>query len=79
MNPLNDRRQRALEAGLDAIDATNIRSEHAHGIAEAIEVATRVKITGDLVDAVRTPWMTETEMREALATAFRAAGFEVIE
>lgn len=44
----------------------------------AIEVATRVRITPEIIAAAKptVPWLTE---KERIARAFRAAGFEVEE
>lgn len=88
-NPLADRRQRAREAYHDYLS----RVETVTGmpaVEEAIEVATRVKITPDIVAAARAGWaapedagnwLTDPGPRETarLVAAFRAAGFEVIE
>lgn len=72
---LADRRQRAREAGWDAIVDVGARE----GLEVAIETASRVRVTPEVVEAARTPWMTEAETHTALTAAFRAAGFEVEE
>lgn len=79
-DPIADRRQRAHEAYNDAIVemyndlelGTNSRFEL------AIEVATQVKITDDIVRAaaIQGP---DGVVAEILKVAFRAAGFEVVE
>jgi hypothetical protein len=76
---LLDRRQRAREAYWDDMRGLSMRTE---GIEAAIETATRVRITedviaaavevGDLAQGTKGAWRT-------LAAAFRAAGFEVEE
>ena len=75
-DPLADRRQRALEAGWDTDDRQG-------GIETAIETATRVKITEDIIDAAygEVPWeATERgDVHDIVKAAFRAAGFEVEE
>jgi hypothetical protein len=84
-----DRRQRAREAGLDAIDDPGlIRSQHASAIEAAIEVATRVKITPEVIEAGRAAWQAaggewteDPGLRQVarLAASLRALGFEVVE
>jgi hypothetical protein len=83
-DPLADRRQRAREASYDGVEPCEVCGKiHASGDVEAaIEAATRVKITedviaaavevGDLTQGTKGAWRT-------LAAAFRAAGFEVEE
>lgn len=72
MSALEERRQRAREAGWDAAspdDYTEIPD-----IDVAIETATRVRITDEVMTAfARTPG----QLEDALAAAFRAAGFIV--
>ncbi|MET0915759.1 MAG: hypothetical protein ABWY81_06120 [Jiangellaceae bacterium] len=78
VSPLGDRRQSALEA---FIDSTTMA--YFHDVQHAIETATRVKITDDIVTAM----LTEVDrvgvqnggIETGLAAAFRAAGFEVVE
>jgi len=82
MSELEDRRQRAREAGLDGIaDPTKYSMTVAKAVNAAIETATRVRITPEMIDvatqkpgAGRGPTMT---MRERLERALTAAGFEV--
>lgn len=71
---LADRRQRAREAFHDARAAAAVEFAE-HGLDEAIETATRVRVTPEIVEAsMAEPFITTAE---ALARAFRAAGFEV--
>lgn len=77
---LADRRQRARESFWDATFDVGARE----AAEVAIETATRVKITADVIDAASDefPWWThdsKNDMREPLIAAFRAAGFEVEE
>lgn len=73
-DPIADRRQRALEAFYDASGPAG-ESERPE---VAIEVATQVKITDDIVRAaaIQGP---DGVVAEILKVAFRAAGFEVVE
>lgn len=83
---LHDRRQRAREAGLDAVVGLVSRSL-VTGVAldEAIETATRVRIDKTVMQAA---WKTyleggsidvfdDTDLYDMLYAAFEAAGFEV--
>ncbi len=82
VTPLEERRQRAREAGQDALPPVSdgewsIRySEDA--IEAAIETATRVQITDEIEDSVQAA---RTDVRASAAdvarAALRAAGFEV--
>lgn len=72
MSALNDRRQRAREAYHDATDLPEKFSNR--GLDEAIETATRVQITPEMLDAMN-PAVGNRE--ERLKAAFEAAGFEV--
>jgi len=78
MTALDDRRQNAREAGWDAIVDVGARE----ALEVAIETATRVQITDEIVERMRVAvdsW-TWREDTEALArAAFEAAGFEVVE
>jgi hypothetical protein len=83
---LADRRQRAREAGLDAwadvcaVPSSEDRAENA--LNDAIEVATRVRVDDDIIDAAQQAFPIFTsadEARPVLTAAFRAAGFEVVE
>lgn len=72
MSALADRRQRAREAYYDGIGAFEA----------ALEVATQVKITGDVVETMYqamgcTMW--PNACQELLKMALEAAGFEVVE
>jgi hypothetical protein len=77
---LHDRRQRAREAGLDAVAGLVSRSLTT-GVAldEAIETATRVRIDEDIVNAVKTVTIARgsEQIINILRVAFEAAGFEV--
>jgi len=69
MTALDDRRQRAREAFWDAYGP----SDQGTPLDVAIEAATRVRITPEVIRAFNTP----NETVAGLAAAFRAAGFEV--
>lgn len=71
--PLDDRRQRACEAGQDAQDSCDC--SWPNSLEAAIETATRVRITPEIRRAWRRAWRGEG----SLADVFRAAGFEVEE
>lgn len=80
---LHDRRQRACEAFADSChvpyaNADTIDEVHA-AIDEAIETATRVRITPDIMYACREPsgYLLPSIIRDILQAAFSAAGFEV--
>lgn len=79
LSALDERRQRAREAALDTSGGVLF-----DGIDEAIETATRVKITPEIIEAARLGWASargnwDSEPRETsrLIAAFRTAGFEV--
>lgn len=84
---LADRRQRAREAGLDALsDALAVPSAGGrvgNALDDAIETATRARITPEVIEAFR--GRVEAGYRtipigqttSALTAAFHAAGFEV--
>lgn len=75
MSEIEDRRQRALEAGEDAGSYPYVT---ARTVEVAIEVATQVKVTHDIILAfVESPGDPD-DAGVALEAAFRAAGFEVI-
>lgn len=78
MSELTDRRQRARETGLDLVTAGGFSPGvlTSAGIEAAIETATRVRITPEIMNAAKptVPWLTE---KDRLTAAFRAAGFEV--
>lgn len=74
MSELEDRRQRAREAAWDKArpdDHTEIPD-----VDEAIEVATRVKITREMVQVLANGGASDVQ---DLRDIFAAAGFEVIE
>lgn len=75
MTAVDDRRQAAREAGQDTASVSAVA---VNAIDAAIETATRVQITSEIIAAAKptVPWLTE---KERLARAFRAAGFEVEE
>jgi hypothetical protein len=84
---LTDRRQRAREAFWDA--SAGLMSGAGDGVEAAIEVATRVRITPEIIEAARAGWLAASTDRASwteepgprqvgrLEAAFRAAGFEV--
>jgi hypothetical protein len=85
---LDDRKQRAREAGQDAYpDSEHHCDCRAAGMVDdAIEVATRVRVDDDIVAAAREElrrqafgWLDLRASRVIIAAAFRAAGFEVEE
>lgn len=73
VSPLVERRQRAFETGLD------YPHDDVQGLLDvAIETATRVRITPELLHEARpNAFITMTETRRIVEAAFRAAGFEV--
>lgn len=73
MSALDDRRQSAREAFRDANEML------ADPIDEAIETATRVRINHDVMVAFLTAPDDPDDIAGPLASAFRAAGFEVEE
>jgi hypothetical protein len=76
------RRQRAREAAHDAAPYLVRTGPGVAAIDEAIETATRVQITDEVLDAGYPSVLTERDRklcRPLLAAAFRAAGFEVEE
>jgi hypothetical protein len=76
MSALEERRQRAREAGRDAACVHLIDGACELGIDEAVETATRVRITGEALMAMNPA----TGHREArLRAALEALGFEVEE
>lgn len=73
------RRQIAREAGQDAAEVSWVE---ATGIDEAIEVATRVRVTDEVVEAAQHAFPVLRDVAEGkrmLEAAFAAAGFEVVE
>jgi hypothetical protein len=84
-DPITDRRQRAREAAYDnpSVSAAAERSATVSAMLDdAVEAATRVKLTYDIVNAAiaaDAPYMMGADIDEVLTAAFRAAGFEVEE
>ncbi len=76
---VEERRQRAREAGLDAAADDGSELDWGDKIDAAIETATRVQITDDVLHAFWDSWALSSSGTAALAAAFRAAGFEVVE
>lgn len=74
MSELEDRRQRAREAAYDADPDSATMYYDRGSIQSAIEVATRVKLTPEIIEAAFTAGAT---MRAR--AVLEAAGFEVIE
>ena len=73
MTELDDRRQQAREAFYDTLQDGRVDSFN-----EAIETATRVRITPEIAEAFLTaPGDDPEDIWEPLRVAFRAAGFEV--
>lgn len=70
---LHDRRQRAIEAYHDTY------TPDLNPLDQAIETATRVRITPDIMYACREPsgYLLPSIIRDILQAAFSAAGFEV--
>ena len=82
MNEHKDRRQNAIEAAYDSpflSDAARMSATVRRMIDEAITVATRVKITDEIVQAFTDDPDLWPSIEAPLRDAFRAAGFEVIE
>lgn len=87
MSEIEDRRHRAWEAYHDATDLPEKFTQC--GLADAIETATRVRITPEIIEAARVgylgagngSWTQDPGPRQAarLKAAFEAAGFEVEE
>lgn len=71
-DPIVDRRQRALEAYWDELGMRD-REVSAQS---AIEVATQVKITDDILGMIPA---TRSDAYDVACDIFRAAGFEVVE
>jgi predicted deacylase len=78
MSALGDRRRRAREAYRDTREGAEVPA-----VEVAIETATRVRITPEIVGAARwTPGIAAVDEHDTyrmLAAAFRAAGFEIEE
>lgn len=86
-NELADRRQRAREAAYDEPAWQLASADEVNRIAAAIETATRVQITPEMIEAFGDAWHATQvsgasrrpgdRRRAGLIAAFRAAGFEV--
>jgi hypothetical protein len=75
MSALEDRRQAAREAYHDATDLPEKFSQY--GLTDAIETATRVRITPEIIDAATRVARGSWTFGPAVRAAFEAAGFEV--
>lgn len=77
-DPLEDRRQAAREAAYVATANSSPYYELKAATEAAIESATQVKITQEVISAGKpvVPWLTEAER---IKRVFEAAGFEVVE
>lgn len=73
---LADRRQRAREAFYDRCDTGGMVNT---AINEAVEVATRVRVTDEVVEAAELADDDGAAFVSVITAAFAAAGFEVIE
>lgn len=76
MSEIEDRRQRAREVYWDVLGTRSAEV----AAQEAIETATRVKITDEMIQVFRRnmkPTASADYITEKLATFFTAAGFEV--
>ncbi|MET0417855.1 MAG: hypothetical protein ABW022_17745 [Actinoplanes sp.] len=82
MSALDDRRQSAREAFHDARNEAAVEPVH-YGLEEAIETATRVNISDDMIEQAMMDTCHDgagpsaAKVRRLLVDAFRAAGFEV--
>jgi hypothetical protein len=79
LGPLRDRRQRALEALRDAASSITELPAPVDPVLVAINVATTVKITHDIIRAFIEAPDRADDIAGPLIAAFRAAGFEVTE
>lgn len=77
-DPLADRRQRAREAGHD-LAGPSIVGDNVAAIEAAIETATRVQVTEEILARARQESPDGFIAVRAVIAAFRAAGFEVEE
>lgn len=78
MDAIEERRQRAREAGCDAIESGG-QLPPGRVLEEAIETATRVTITLEIMIAAECENVFGPVSVEAVRAAFMAAGFEVVE
>ncbi len=79
-SPLDERRERALHAGQDQLAGLDMSAETLGALEEAVETATRVRITPEVLAAGYPSALTERDRRlckPLLIAAFEAAGFEV--
>jgi hypothetical protein len=76
MSALEDRRQAAREAGWDATVGWSQESTAA-ALDAAVETATRVRITPEMIDAATRVARGSWTFGPAVRAAFEAAGFEV--
>jgi hypothetical protein len=79
IDPIADRRQRAREAAADECPSPYVVRDAIHDIEAAIEVATQVKITDDIIDAYYNDFPASASAKERATALLRAAGFEVVE
>jgi hypothetical protein len=89
VSPLDDRRQRAREAYADLLDesahvagwptAVDISTRRINALNEAIETATRVQITPEVMRAATRENIHGPVSSEAVRAALAALGFEVVE
>jgi hypothetical protein len=81
VSTLDDRRQSAREAAHDEIGEGGRDRDTQNALEAAIETATRVDITPDMVEIVRqldaNGMISIDACRRGLVDVFRAAGFEV--
>jgi len=78
-DPIRDRRQRAREALWDGVPARAVPLLPVGAVEDAVQVATQVKITHDVIMAFMQEPGSPDDIAAPLAAAFRAAGIEVIE
>lgn len=80
MSEIDDRRSKAREAGLDATCGMWDGEDFNNGVERAVEVATQVKITDEVIEEFREHALIPRAVVEsALRHTLAALGFEVIE
>jgi hypothetical protein len=83
VSEIEDRRQRAFEAGLDAATGMWDGDDFRNGTEEAVKIATQVNISDDIIQAfVQMPisrFMSPAEQRARIASTLAVIGFEVVE
>lgn len=84
MSEIEDRRQRAREAGLDATVGVWDGEDLNNGLEASIEAATQVKITQEAIWAHTAPGeqlrpLNNAEIQAKIADILAALGFEVID